>query len=596
MFSQCVTSCLLFQAWIAMSSSYSPGARARIIDGAFANFDCTIIAERDGKIDVNVEIFGRSTPVTVDPKELLVVGAELGLDTMLAEVDEAVSRRGFNQRRLYWWAAELTRRGAEDVLDDQLAEWVVANDAFEAQLREEEEAARAVERARVVDRFEEIPSDARVEAWIAERGAWTEWRSHSSALEPSLDESVLPRGAGSFATDDERTTEIRRRVEAGRVVRSRVRSHRRTYGLASAFAGHEHGVATSRNHDLEAAIDRAPDDDSGLLVYGDWLATQGDVRGELVALQAQELHGPRVATFFRKHGRAVLGALEPFQEDLKATWRCGFIDRVTVNTTRDDEKDGVEVAALLFVLLALPAARFVRELTIHAPSVHETGPEAVHAALVAAGPRRSLTRLTFETDEGAEMLSWTSAGDLSRLSELYPRLRVLRVHTGTFVLGGPGLPLLEELLLETCHLKREALQAIAALDWPALRVLKLWVGSSSYGVDISCDDLLPLLQGARMPELATLGIMNCELTDALVELLPRSALLPRLRELDLSMGTLSDEGARTLVDGEHRSSARSRALRGRAAPVRIRRRVKIMDLRPETLLRSPIHAASAGTS
>ena len=43
--------------------------------------------------------------------------------------------------------------------------------------------------------------------------------------------------------------------------------------------------------------------------------------------------------------------------------------------------------------------------------------------------------------------------------------------------------------------------------------------------------------------------MNCEFTDAICHALVQSPLARQLTALDLSLGTMSDEGARALVDG-----------------------------------------------
>jgi len=53
-----------------------------------------------------------------------------------------------------------------------------------------------------------------------------------------------------------------------------------------------------------------------------------------------------------------------------------------------------------------------------------------------------------------------------------------------------------------------------------------------------------VLDGAGLPRLAHLGLTNLDFTDALIEPLAHARVLPQLEELDLKMGTLSDDGAR----------------------------------------------------
>jgi hypothetical protein len=64
-----------------------------------------------------------------------------------------------------------------------------------------------------------------------------------------------------------------------------------------------------------------------------------------------------------------------------------------------------------------------------------------------------------------------------------------------------------------------------------------------------------------------LALRNCEFADELAAALPRSPLLAQLAQLDLSMGTLSDDGAAALAahaDALRRSTCR-RGAEARAA-------------------------------
>jgi hypothetical protein len=65
-------------------------------------------------------------------------------------------------------------------------------------------------------------------------------------------------------------------------------------------------------------------------------------------------------------------------------------------------------------------------------------------------------------------------------------------------------------------------------------------------------DVELLLGRTDLPALRHLGLMNSELADQLPAALARSKLLPQLRELDLSMGTMTDEGARAIA--QHRDA------------------------------------------
>ena len=59
--------------------------------------------------------------------------------------------------------------------------------------------------------------------------------------------------------------------------------------------------------------------------------------------------------------------------------------------------------------------------------------------------------------------------------------------------------------------------------------------------------MIPLLARTDLPELTHLGLMNAAFTDEICGQLATSVLAPQLRELDLSMGAMSDAGAAALV-------------------------------------------------
>jgi hypothetical protein len=77
--------------------------------------------------------------------------------------------------------------------------------------------------------------------------------------------------------------------------------------------------------------------------------------------------------------------------------------------------------------------------------------------------------------------------------------------------------------------------------------MDLWLGSSDYGGNVTVETLTPLLDGARLPKLERLGLMNTELTDELCARVGAAKILGRLKELSFAYGTMSDEGARALA-------------------------------------------------
>jgi hypothetical protein len=65
--------------------------------------------------------------------------------------------------------------------------------------------------------------------------------------------------------------------------------------------------------------------------------------------------------------------------------------------------------------------------------------------------------------------------------------------------------------------------------------------------DGTFSDLAPLLARTDLPALTVLGITNALFTDDVCRALPASKLVQQLEVLDLSWGSMTDEGARFLA-------------------------------------------------
>lgn len=314
------------------------------------------------------------------------------------------------------------------------------------------------------------------------------------------------------------------------------------------------------NPRLAKLVEEAADDDTTpAQVYADWLQSEGDPRGELAAIQLRRATDRKnkelkslEKELVKQHAGRLLGKLAPAQELMKLKWHAGFIREARIANTSDndddddDKKKKIEIADVVSWLLDEPSARFLRKLTVGIVTFFENNYEDV-AARIGRRFVPSLRELFIgDFDSEDTELSWSELGDVEPLYAALPNIKKLTLRSGSMTLGSIVLPKLEAFVVETGGLDSEAAQAIAAAKWPSLRSLSIQIGSDEYGGDATLDDLRPILDGVGLPRLEHLGIKNAEITEALIEPLATSKILPQLRSIDLGMGTLGDEGVQAL--------------------------------------------------
>ena len=307
---------------------------------------------------------------------------------------------------------------------------------------------------------------------------------------------------------------------------------------------------------LLAEIDADPEDPDRYRVYADWLITRGDPRGELMAAQiALSVAAPgergalqqRIEAIFAAHDRLLPG-VDP--DHATARWRWGFLDSVRFDNREDFMDDDFDMTPTVRTLFALPQAQRVREVrvgVIRWDDQEEDVPKLIEelAALRVGERLRSLCLGDIDDDI---QLSHHPLGDLAQLGASLPELRALSLRGCEFALGDLALPHLETIHIETCGLTRDNLASVLAIRSHELRSATIWFGSEMYGAEADPDDLGPLLEGDRWPALRHLGLANAEFTAELCERLPTAPILAQLRSLDLSMGTLDDEGVEPLIE------------------------------------------------
>lgn len=321
-------------------------------------------------------------------------------------------------------------------------------------------------------------------------------------------------------------------------------------GKASAKAG----PALSRNPDLEKTIARTPDDPTGYLVYADWLQAQGDPRGELVSLQHQ-LSSKKADAKLTKRANEILAANGQFiggidKELATVTWRWGFIDSVRIFNRKDWMDNTFNVQPIVRQIFQSPAAAFVRELKLGVIRWMENGEDVpkvlAEVAKLGAASNIRVLRLGDVHDIDCD-LAHHPLGKLDAIGKSFPNLEVLSIHGHNFKLGSLELPKLRELVIETCGFSKKNGASITGRKWPKLETLTIWFGSEDYGSQCKVKDLTPILDGSAIPKVTKLGLMNAEFTDALCKELVSAKVVKQLKVLDLSMGTMSDEGASALA-------------------------------------------------
>ncbi|MEU0546135.1 STM4015 family protein [Nocardia sp. NPDC005978] len=203
--------------------------------------------------------------------------------------------------------------------------------------------------------------------------------------------------------------------------------------------------------------------------------------------------------------------------------------------------------------LAAVETTAVRALIVGVWGEGDEGSDTVVAELIAARESFPALRAIFLGDIIYEEneISWIHQCDVTPLLENYPRLEEFGVRGGEDLSFPPVThQRLKSLTVETGGLGADVVRGIGASDFPDLETLDLWLGTSWYGATATVADLEPFLSGARLPKLTSLGLCNSEIQDQIAVAVAAAPVVAQLHTLDLSMGTLGDEGAEALLTGQ----------------------------------------------
>jgi hypothetical protein len=227
-----------------------------------------------------------------------------------------------------------------------------------------------------------------------------------------------------------------------------------------------------------------------------------------------------------------------------------FVYRLRV----DYDDEGVTISDLLEAFVRDPQAAQVKELIIGQFNLEssESSFEVIDKMVALKEHFKGLKALfigdiTYEECE----ISWINQTDITPILKVFPALEHLQIR------GGEGLSFsdlqhdqLKTLIIETGGLPLTVVSQVNAARLPNLEKLELWLGSENYGFDSSVEDFAPILSGKLFPKLTHLGLMDSELQDKIAIAVAQSPVLKQLKVLDLSKGTLTDEGAAALLNSE----------------------------------------------
>jgi uncharacterized protein (TIGR02996 family) len=316
------------------------------------------------------------------------------------------------------------------------------------------------------------------------------------------------------------------------------------------------GVAGARNPALEQAILDDPTDEGALLVLGDWLQSQGDPRGTLIALQhaqAREKDPTKflalkrdAAAHYTTHEAALIGALDPWRHLFELDWNVGYIRgaRLSSSAPRPGEPTMPDILA---ELVKLPSALALGDLAFGSIGEPRDPPGGRYQAVIewlAAHAPQTLRSLHFG-DYWAGTYPPADAGDAAALGSFaaaaprLARLRRLTIAHGVLDLEDCALPELRTF----DH--RSALDD-ATLAWLGRASLAQLESLHLYGWYAPWS-LAPLLAPRRFPQLRQLRLTGGRATTQLCELLAESPILRQLELVDLDGGDLADDDDVTRV-------------------------------------------------
>ena len=150
-------------------------------------------------------------------------------------------------------------------------------------------------------------------------------------------------------------------------------------------------------------------------------------------------------------------------------------------------------------------------------------------------------------------LSWIQQINYEKFLNTYSQLESFMVRGGVDLsLGNFTAPNLKVLVIETAGLNGKVIEDIAnaSSSLSNLELMQIWIGpTGENGGNVTIQQIQNLLS-QKFPKLVSLGLLNCNLQDQIATLLKNHSIIDQLQLLDLSFGTLTDDGAKALLENE----------------------------------------------
>lgn len=215
----------------------------------------------------------------------------------------------------------------------------------------------------------------------------------------------------------------------------------------------------------------------------------------------------------------------------------------------DEEKDAT---TMIGEILADPELPELEELVIGCwGESWDNGAQPIIDGIVAHKDQFSGIRSLFIGDMDYEdcEVSWIEQADYEKLWGALPQLEHLTIKgSSELSLGKISHDHLKSLEIICGGLPKEVMESITEASLPELERLSLYIGVEDYGFDGALEDIVSMIEKSDFPKLKELGILDSEIQDEVAKAVVACKYMNQIEVLDLSQGTLTDEGGKVLLD------------------------------------------------